>query len=168
VHWLYYQRFPNKTLGDDNNLLELWTNGAGLNMNNCIYLHICGDKYEIEKLRQDTINEMVQIVLGVEENCLPGPEATQIAFDCLPPNSPLCRLIINLHRFEGDPAFNDILDRYRCIPFLQGLWRRYGEYAIKVEDKHDDLRTAINLCDYHQHSDEKEKKACNKGQRKAK
>jgi hypothetical protein len=71
VHWLYYQRFPDEVHGDNARILELWTGiiDDGDNKDNddndddnnddnpcdpadnCVYLHIFGDKYEVEMLR---------------------------------------------------------------------------------------------------------------------
>jgi hypothetical protein len=65
IHWLYYQRFLSKDAGDDEDIMALWSdqNATPMRTDQCGFLHAFGDKYEIEKLGLDTVNELVRIAL---------------------------------------------------------------------------------------------------------
>jgi hypothetical protein len=102
-HWLYYQRFPDTVFGDDDGILNLWTkrvsrkSGKDTGTENCIYLHMFGDKYQIEKLRLDTINKLIFITANEAGEMYPNAKTIESAFHGLPRSSPMLQLIIDIH-----------------------------------------------------------------------
>jgi len=167
VHWLYYQRFPDKNLGDDVELVNVFREGEPSNLNTCASLHIFGDKYGIKQLARDTIDDAVSITIGDDEECLPSPFAIEMAFEHLRESSPMCRLIVDAHCFYGAPDTYDTLANYKCIPFLHGLWARFANLCTEAQDDSELLSRDIVACDYHEHEDDKEKEACKKEQKNA-
>jgi hypothetical protein len=174
VHWLYYQRFPDKVYGDNEGILALWTiddddDYQSSPSDNCVYLHIFGDKYEVEKLRCDTINELVQMILSDPGTGLCGAASMRTAFRDLPGGSPMRQLIIDAHYRHGDSNEYDDLEDYDCIPFLHGVWRKYTAATIQaMEGDPHVLHNEIESCDYHNHKTDEEKETCKKEQEQSK
>jgi hypothetical protein len=168
VHWLYYQRFPDKTADDDEGLWELWFDmgivDAGTDQ--CIHLYVFGDKYDIAKLRLDTIDEVVRIALQNENYTSPSIHAIRVAFRDLPQDSPMCRLIIDFHYRYSDPDLYHKIADYDYVPFLQAVWRRYATASIKAIEANatDMLEENLKFCDYHDHNSDEERAACKKKQ----
>lgn len=133
-------------------------------MDNCILLYIFGDRYGVENLRLDTSKEVVRLPLKYNNDFLPSPYAVREAFSSLSEDSPMCQLIIDINYRHGDPELSDNLPDYDCVPFWQGLWRKYAKVSmhaatsedVTVFDKH------LELCDYHEHASKEEKAECKK------
>jgi hypothetical protein len=150
VHWLYYQRFPDKSLGDDETILKIWIepNRETAYTHFYIYLYLFGDKYDVPSLRSDTINELVRFMETEPDSCLTDPPAIRAAFTRLPQNSPMCRLLVDIYCYYGDPKIFNDPSAYDCVLFLQGIWHKYAEMHIEAEGKHDDIGRHLKLSDY--------------------
>jgi hypothetical protein len=94
IHWLYYQRFPNDSTVDNTDVVSRWKHEE---VEQCIYLHIFGDKFDIGKLRLDTINEVIRLVPILRASAFPRGDAVEAAFTILPEDSPMRQLIIDYH-----------------------------------------------------------------------
>jgi hypothetical protein len=53
-----------------------------------------------------------------------------------------------------------------CVPFLVGVWRRNVQLLAKKLTPRVDYK--MNICDFHEHADEDEKKVCKKKSKQAK
>ncbi|KAH8730248.1 hypothetical protein GQ44DRAFT_823579 [Phaeosphaeriaceae sp. PMI808] len=137
VHWLYYQRLPDKDMGDNAHILEMWQHAIvdqdeiideddqSFRSDNCIEMYIFGDKYAVEKLSLHA----TQLLGLYAKNCkeIPRSFAVKKLFDLLPQDSPLCVQIIKLFCELVDPKNDSQIQNYTCIPFLHGIWRQYGK-----------------------------------------
>jgi hypothetical protein len=153
IHWLYYQRFPNNSAVDDKDVVRRWTHEEA---EQCIYLHIFGDKFEIEKLLLDTISEIVRLGPILRASAYPRADSVEAAFCDLPDNSPMCQLIIDYHCRYNDAEDVEHLTEFKCIPFLHGMWVKLNE----MEDYHNVLAKDLDVCDYQGHASKKERKKC--------
>jgi hypothetical protein len=167
VHWLYYQRFPNKACGDNHGLLVLWEEDGRGAISSCVDLYVFGDKYEIGKLRLDCINKSARLVNDLGPSIgLPAPSSTRNAFEYLPSDSPMCRLIINAHCLYGEPKLYKTFPEFDCVPFLQGKWLRYALIRIDADDGKQP--GYIDVCDYHEHADGGAKRPCKRAHKQIK
>ncbi|KAH3997395.1 hypothetical protein HBI26_202640 [Parastagonospora nodorum] len=161
AHWLYLQRFPDKSLGDPDRLCELWMNGGDENnTDNYVTLHVFGDQYDVGKLRSDTIDKLVDVLVSRPESSLPSAAAVELAFTYLPRASPMCQVLIDAHCFYGNPSLNEDLQDFNCIAFLHGLWRAYADMSKRAEIDSSVLVRELDSCDYHEHATEGERPAC--------
>jgi hypothetical protein len=104
----------------------------------CLYIHIFGNKFELEKLRLDTINEVVRISLLRLDSTGVSDEVIQAAFRDLPQGSPMCQLIIDLHYRHLNSSRDQWFASHNCIPSLQGVWQNYVATCSQVVgDDHD-------------------------------
>ncbi|KAF2833873.1 hypothetical protein CC86DRAFT_415864, partial [Ophiobolus disseminans] len=167
VHWLYYQRFPNKAHGDHNELIKLYHDDLDCGTNSCIQLHVFGDKYGVKRLKEDSLDELINITLSGNNHCLTDADDVKLAFEHLPERSPMCRLIIDSHCLYGDPRRYQAFAAYTCIPFLHGVWLRHSDLLMKSEEEDQVQSPDITRCDYHEHENDEEKEACKKKQKRA-
>jgi hypothetical protein len=76
-------------------------------------------------------------------------------------------LIIDLHYRYLDPSRDEWFSTHDCIPFLQGVWRKYAATRIQVVDNdhdHNLLEKDLDFCDCHDHKSDEEKENCKKEQ----
>jgi hypothetical protein len=168
VHWLYYQRFPEKRCSDDESILELWNDPDAFDTDRYIYLYVFGDKYDVAKLRLDTLNEMVRFMRKEEVSDLPSSRAVGAAFSSLPSDSPMCRLIVDIHCRYEEPKQQDCREDFDNVLFLQSLWRKYAKFRMKAEIKDNDFIEDVKFCDYHEHDTKEERAACDDMRKKSK
>jgi hypothetical protein len=125
--------------------------------------YIFGDKYLSAQLRLDALNELHRLLTDVDQETLPGADTVGLAFRTLPAESPMCRYLVEAHCYWFDPDNESELEHYNdCVPFLLGVWRRNAQ-LLKNDLKPRDNYT-IDICDFHKHADEDEKKVCKKGE----
>jgi hypothetical protein len=171
VHWLYYQRFPDKNKGDDDDLLAKWTlneNEDYQKIDKLTQLYVFGDKYQVSKLQRDVIDEVFDIYVH-QRNDIPLPGNKQLAFifDLLRVQDPFCQLITDVICWMGNADLYDSIEegdgleafaiaslrRFSQIHKANNLGKRVGVSNLKYN---------LNLCDYHQHESKEEKAACKK------
>jgi hypothetical protein len=98
-----------------------------------------------------------------------GSAPIRAAFRDLRDGSPMRQLIIDAHYRYGDPNLYENLERYDCIPFLHGVWRKYAAASIQAMNGDPDVfNNDIDICDYHNHEADEEKEACKKEQEQSK
>ena len=163
MHWLYHGRLPNAS-----DCVELFDNWRKLNPagesctdNHLIDLYVFCDKHQIHKLKLSLIGELVTFH-GVHENTLPHISAVNHAFDHLPEKDPLNRYLVDVHAFYASDSVWDEEMVQRVSPkFLSSVMCKYaannhGRNLIKAPD----------VCDYHDHENEEDKKACSATQKR--
>ncbi|KAF2035344.1 hypothetical protein EK21DRAFT_47537, partial [Setomelanomma holmii] len=97
VHWLYYQRFLHKDMGDDADLLaQLTMEDGAVDADTFIYLYVFADKYKVSQFLHESITGMLFAINDHRNASLPGPVAINDALSSLDVTSPMCRLIVEL------------------------------------------------------------------------
>lgn len=167
VHWLYAGSLPNKSFAKDNDKFKNWFDDEGLLMGKCILVYIFADKYDVEKLRLDCINDLFRFT-SPDSKSLLGPESSIIlAFATLPSKDPLCRMITDIFcEWANVTKEEHLWSVYTCVPFLQSLWKRFHEknretaYNTGKRVTKEQSIFGRELCYYHDHADEEEKEVC--------
>jgi hypothetical protein len=164
VHWLYYQRFPDEAYNDDQEIIKLFHNDNYVTTmypgsNTLINLHVFADKYDEEKLRKATLDELYRRVFETDVGVYVSPHLINHAFEHLSTTTPMCRLLVDITCFlDMKRKMLPVNPGYiTSLPFLKLVWQKYREAegvssGIKFSD--------FNLCDYHEHNDMEERKVC--------
>lgn len=103
-HWLNNQCLPCPNRGHDN-LFDSWATAQGIdpyryrlaNPNNLIDMYLLADKYDIKKLRNECVSDLLY---NIEERLnmdLPSNEWIHKAFEYLPVRSSLCKLLTDIY-----------------------------------------------------------------------
>ncbi|KAF1960296.1 hypothetical protein CC80DRAFT_385944, partial [Byssothecium circinans] len=171
VHWLYYRRFPDAAKGDNQELVDLYTNvndKGCLETRHLVLLFIFGDRYIIPGLKQDSIDALYHYVCDKENIYLPQFRLVRFAFENLPSTSPMCSVLVDLYcYFQRPDAYDDVGENELPPSALLALLARYTSLAHKGETSgKGEIEYELNLCDYHEHETDEEKKACKANQRK--
>lgn len=161
VHWLYYQRFPDKDKCDNPGLVERFYYCDYPNDDIAVKLYVFGDKYGIERLRWDSLDLLFR-VMELENSLLPGNSTITYAFEHLNHQDPLCRLLVDLFPVYDKPDPEGFHQWYVCVPFLQAVWCRYISHCKALENGEENLYR-LDLCNYHDHETGEERRACKKG-----
>lgn len=167
MHWLYYQRFPHKGLGDDADLVAQITLDDGQpDADIFVYQYVFADKYKVEQLKNDSINGLTFAVQDHAKCPVPSPDGISYAFDSLDQESPMCRLIVELVVRWLDPFINNEFESYDNISFLQSLWKKYALHALdRTVPKY---ASVVNVCDFHEHKNDEEWAMCESDQMRIK
>lgn len=168
VHWLYHQRLPNKD--DDPELFVAWgsdNDNGDLRMENLVYLSVFCDMYDVPLLKRLSLDQLFEHLKDPNIN-LPSTSYVVYAFDNIPDDSPLCRLLIDMYfEFASEEAWNRVvkLDFDRLCKkhsqlalqtFFRKMLQRYARY--KYEDLTEE--SVLDICDYHEHKNDEERQAC--------
>jgi hypothetical protein len=168
VHWLYYQRFPDKAKSDVDELTTAWAvNGeddlAGETKSiNLIRLHLFSDKYQVPQLSKETLDDFFHH-LQLEATALAGPKAITEAYNSLDENSPFVRLLVDTQCC----TVNSICKVSEQYIWPAGyLWNMIHRYHEIIRQNMPSEYWKLNLCDYHDHKTDEEKDACNNEQKR--
>ncbi|KAJ4378442.1 hypothetical protein N0V86_006145 [Didymella sp. IMI 355093] len=160
VHWLYHQRFPNKT--DDPEFLKLWyhLDSTTVDAGALVDLHVFAEEYDVPNLKRQSIDSLFE-QLNDEDQGLPSTKAIRYAFDSLDHDSSLCRLLVDAHcEWGGHEGWETICEGEDFEPhpvFLKNALKRYSQYIIAGLHG---LGKTLVLCDYHDHKDVEERNTC--------
>jgi hypothetical protein len=158
VYWLYYSTFPTSIRDQDEELIEEWSEEQRSRPRADIFIHlyIMSDRYSVTGLGSAAADAAFRR-LKWERSALPRPDTVHEAFNCLPHESGICRLIIEVYAYRSesstffdDPAYHD------CSPFVLGLVRRLTEMSKSMSDE-----DAFYLChELHEHVTTEEVSVC--------
>lgn len=171
IHWLYYQRFPDKKNNDTDELVDAWSRDVSDSDNdkgdtkscNLINLHVFGTKYDIPQLKKDTLDEYFYH-FQKDDTSLPPIDAIRTAFDNLEAKAPLCQLLIDIQCCcKQHENWTEETSQWYPTAFLLGTLRRY---AAIVQEGKQKRWWKLDLCDYHNHVTEEECLNCKKEQRR--
>ncbi|KAF1850014.1 uncharacterized protein K460DRAFT_257994, partial [Cucurbitaria berberidis CBS 394.84] len=162
VHWLYYERFPVRSLNDDMGLLEEWEREENDLPSTWWFvdLYIFGNKYEVHQLKIDVLNELFHLLEHESKSRLPGLDVVQEAFDLLPTDSPMCGFLVEAYCYWANPETLEEFGVFSCMPFLKAVWCRMCQLNQKGLKPQKNYK--IDICDFHEHSTDEEKEACRK------
>ncbi|KAF3034015.1 hypothetical protein E8E11_004567, partial [Didymella keratinophila] len=94
VHWLYYQRFPDKEQHDDPELVNSFYNDGQPRSTKLVKLYIFADVREVPALRKAVIGMIFAMVEDPNGEIMSVP-TIEDAFEQRPVEDPLCRLLVD-------------------------------------------------------------------------
>lgn len=157
VDWLYLRSLPNLPkqksphAGDE---LSHTDDESFLNSHEITKVHIFADRYDIPDLRRDTIDMMFAYFKS--EKKIPTAETITMAFGSLPDTSLLRKLLV--HRYcesiSNVTPEDELLWTHEILHVVLARYREIIQGSRYLLD--------LDLCDYHGHANEKEKKKCQK------
>lgn len=159
VHWLYHKEFPT-TDNASAELLGQWRNEdkkaakGNLETDNLIKLHIFADKYGVEKLEAVTLNGLSMHMKPFDVT-LPSHESIRHAYKHLPNKSALLNFLVDMQCRIKAQEWAKVGIRGLPSPFIVSVLARLTEKRGKSN-----VWYQLKLCDYHEHKDEDERKAC--------
>jgi hypothetical protein len=167
VHWLYHQRFPDASKGDDKELVQDWgtTNEDSILTTNLIEMYVLGDQRVMAQLQREALDDLYHHLMWTNAST-PNDVQVRYAFKYLRSDDPLCRLLVDLSFYYTDfcpdrpgpyepssghdwPVEYLLAFAHRTTEIVHGFWRR----AV-IED------FKPVLCDYHGHKTVKERDSC--------
>lgn len=84
---------------------------------------------------------------------LPDSRDIKYAFDCLPVRAPLCRYLVGMHVYHANPGTWYVQNIAKLpLAFVSAVLERYIQHHY--------LQGSLKLCDYHEHKNTEEKRAC--------
>lgn len=155
VDWLYQRNLPGQKKSSYAKDKDGEEHGSFLNSHEITKIYIFADRYDIPDLQRDTIDTMFAYYKHMKK--IPTVETIKMAFESLPDTSLLRKLLIHQYCESNSDVtpedellytheiFHDVLARYR-----------YNMSGSSCE---------LELCDYHDHANEKEEKECQKKRR---
>jgi hypothetical protein len=162
VHWLYYQRLPNKD--DTAELYNAWADdeaGGEKMTENLIHLYVLSDKYDVPELK---VQAMTLLFNHIEYNDtieLPLIPDIRFAFENLPEENPLCRYLVDAYCYWATAdVWKDFGSLNWPTEFVARVLAQYTEFSHGDRDR-DSIKV---VCDYHEHQDIEERVACRKMQ----
>jgi hypothetical protein len=176
VHWLYYQRFPDSTKGDNSELVEAWTSGAhaelGFHKKYMIDLYIPGDRYEVPKLRNDAMSHTFHGFCRPRTG-LPSENDIKYAFDQLLLTTPLCQYFVHLRANHDYPKLHNghEWDIHASDEWPHAYLLGYARYTsimvflLRGGDTCEEI-LSLRLSDYHEHTSDEERSVCEDCQEK--
>lgn len=163
VHWLYYQRFPNKE--DEESLLDIWgkeddDDEITLSL---IKMYVFGAQRMAPQLQRDALN---QLFYHIENEVDPVGDHIAYAFNHLAADDPLCRFLVDTMIYYSN--INEDIELYSMdglndwppsylLAYTRRATRIFGDVFWKGKKKSD---FAPKLCDYHGHENAEERKEC--------
>lgn len=167
VHWLYYQCFPDRVPGENHDLLKAWRQVGDHGMrktDQLVRLYKFSDQYQVPKLGNACIDGLFDHIY-VKRRPLPSAEIVHFAFNKLPEKSPLRRLIVDLWCRRIRPlnygGKNGFEKQDWPKTFLMEVTQRFSELVNNpLSGCLQIMFHEMNLCDYHEHKTDEEKKAC--------
>jgi hypothetical protein len=167
VHWLYYERFPDVSKGDDEDLVKTWGTADDqetLTLS-LVKMYVLGDRYIIPQLQRATIDCLFNHMRR-PTTTTPNQMLIAYVFTNLSANNPLCRYMVdvNLHydRYDEGKSPYEVEDIGGWPEaYLLGLARRASHIIANVRWEHKDMFDfSPKLCDYHRHETDEERKRC--------
>ncbi|KAF1960295.1 hypothetical protein CC80DRAFT_582855 [Byssothecium circinans] len=159
IFWVYHRRFPDKTKGDHEDMIALYRkdgdNGT-LEERSLTKLYVFGDNYDVPDLRRQAIDAMFKLM----HDKIMSSTTIRYVFDELLEKDAMRRLLVDRVCYSGGFLLdedNDVDAEIYPPGFLLALVRRY-EYL--VHDKKPGPDYSLDVCDYHEHETDKERKAC--------
>jgi hypothetical protein len=173
VHWLYYQRFPDASKGDAEELEKAWGSSGDTHTltTNLIRMYVFGDQNIIPQLQKDALDAIFHHVIPEPNTFLLDDEQVKCAFDYLDAEDPICRFLVDLNLYydyySDDPRSLNEVDKLFDWPiaYLRAFARRAKSiiWSMRCGDKDiDDFE--LVLCDYHEHKTDEEREACEEEQ----
>jgi hypothetical protein len=182
VHWLYTQRFPDASKGDDEELVDGWGSSDDPRklIDSLIDMYIFGDRCMVPQLQRVALDHLYR---HIQVHTTPVPEEDDIynAFGHLRSDNPLCRLLVDVKLYydhccdgssnpysrdekaewpmNGEPDYpSEYLLAFarRATEIYGGI--RWGEKNLNDFD--------LDLCNYHDHKTDEEKETCKQDQAK--
>jgi hypothetical protein len=163
VHWLYYQRFPSASKGDDETLVQSWeaTSEDGILTTNLIKMYILADSRIVPALQRQVVDRLFRRIHEVD---LPTRDDVVYAFENLKSNSPLCRFLVDVGIHYGWYDANGIKQseakghEHWPAEYLFAFACRATEVVMNMimNDNH----FCLDKCDYHEHRTDKEREEC--------
>jgi hypothetical protein len=149
--WMYYGRFPSEVQKDDRELANLWAKepDSDFYSGRLIAMYVFGDQYQVTELRRYALDTIFDHIVGEEDALMPETSSTKLAYSKLSPSSPMIRFLVDaFHGLGGVNCYEEDVRHPRAL--LQAVLRRYACHATE----------ALDLCNYHDHETEDEKKSC--------
>jgi hypothetical protein len=165
VHWLYHQQLPSATSGNNAELVERWEKEDP--EHRLVQVCIFADKYQVKDLERHTNDALFHEVEQSTE--LPSYDTINLAFRDLNPDSPVCRMLVDLYCYYQ----RDKPERYHedddCDhAFVLKMWQRHRKLGGTCGQSGEvSYSYSLDICDYHDHATDEEKQACKKEQKKA-
>ena len=171
VDWLYTQKLPEQ--GEDSTPDEavgpwsrLYSDETRSETDALINLYIFADGHDIPKLRREVMDVLFPH-LNSDDTTLPHHETVINAFSKLPERLPVRQLLIDCYcrvfkNFDDDIAGAAELDSRTKLPtdFLVGIMLRYADVMELLRDKEIRETYDLDICGYHEHVSEAERKRC--------
>jgi hypothetical protein len=165
VHWLYYQRLPSASSGDDETLVQSWgaTHRNAILTTNLIKMYILADSRIVPALRRQVLDCLYDHMYEVD---LPHRDLMVYAFENLKSDSPLCQMLLDFCIHYGWDEVNGIKQtegeghKHWPAEYLYAYARRATEIVDKM--KYDERHTNLDKCDYHEHETDEERDECYK------
>jgi hypothetical protein len=164
IFWCYYQRFPSEDHHDSQELVDLWTcedsDGNPMISSRFVDLYVFGDQYQVPELCRHTLDALFEHLIEVDDTDFPSRESVTTAWEKLPETSPLSRFLVDVHCHASDDCSDwESGGEYEYAnSFLLAVLRRWAH--IHGSWGECDVHHELDLCDYHDHENGKEKKAC--------
>jgi len=177
VNWLYTQKLPEQ--GEYPTPDEVVGHWPRLHSDEITYktkglidLYIFADGHDIPELRREVMDVLFPH-LNLEGIGLPCYEIVINAFSKLPERSPVRQSLIDCYcrvfkKSDDDNTGPEELALRTKLPtdFLVGIMLRYADVMELLRNKKIRVTYRLDICDYHEHASEAERKKC-KEERKA-
>ncbi|KAF2705184.1 hypothetical protein K504DRAFT_471687 [Pleomassaria siparia CBS 279.74] len=131
-----------------------WRGLEGFLERRFIALYIFANRYEIPELRRDVVvawqtnDEMIQ--------SMPDHGNVISAYDGLPPNSPLCRMFLDMYSVYWNPA----RDTEQQIALRSQLPQAFLFELATMLAKGERQKTEKDWCEFHEHETDEDRKVC--------
>ncbi len=140
-------------------LLEEWTDddeSGGKKTDNLIKLYVFADKYDVPRLKLDTLLELFMHIT-TDDVGLPSSSQCRYAFENLPEGSPLLHFLLDAHCFYASDKYWHLQEAEDFPPaFINGILIRYTAYASGDRTR----SVGFDICDYHDHKEYKDRNRC--------
>jgi hypothetical protein len=158
VHWLYYQQFPCQENKVDP---ELVARREEEELDHRLtQMYTFANSHCIQSLERQIFDAYFDA--SCNDTMLPADKTIDLAFTMLNPDSALCRLIVDLYCYLEDATTLSYTSakEWNAL-FMFCAWQRYKKLVHSNNPPGTcKLRYKLQLCDYHNHQTDAEKKAC--------
>jgi hypothetical protein len=142
-------------------LLEQWRigiypyNHGNRESDNLIKLHVFADKYGVERMKTDALNGLF-IHLRPTKTTIPYQHSIDYAQKHLPDKSPLLNFLTDLQCGINEEDWAKFGIEGYPLPYLVSVLERLSRGARGELD----VLSQLKLCNYHEHKNKDERKAC--------
>ncbi|KAH6639405.1 hypothetical protein C7974DRAFT_410379 [Boeremia exigua] len=157
VHWMHHEAFPTVS-NAPTRLLNKWDvkDADIVKTGNLIKLYVLGELYGIEALRLLALEDLLWF-MDLDTTGLPNSDQVSYAYENLPSESALLRLLVDLYgQYVSENTWKDGDADDLPSPFIVAVLRRLSLYARHELENNAELE----LCDYHDHEDAREREQC--------
>ncbi|OCL01342.1 hypothetical protein AOQ84DRAFT_329091 [Glonium stellatum] len=164
VDWLYLGKLPGqkKLLYVEDALSDSDEEGEEhenfLNSLAITRMHVFADRYDIPEIRRITI-DMLSVYCERKAR-FPGVQTFKTAFQSLPDTSLFRKLLVDNYCNSGGPDIKPEDQQILPQEFLFAVLARYNEIVRKSKFVNSLALANSNICDYHEHTNDEEKKIC--------